>query len=204
MFVNKIRDESLLYLDKEQPNWLIEFEKNPTPVLDLSAIYKNPLFRNVDLTLTDSGMPTFDRHWLTKYLLPRTKVLRELNLEGCNIGDPGLIELMDVFKTNTSLRKLNLKDNSISARRTSKFLDILEEYNFTLCELEIDEGDKDAITKNKNQYESFDLETVTSMLQANESEKDKFMEIKKRIQRLTSFNSEVVKVLFHFFIKQKL
>lgn len=193
MFVNKT-NESLLYLDKEQPEWLIKFEENPTPVLDLSVIYKSPTYKNVDLTLTDSGMPLFDRHWLTKYLLPRTKVLRELNLEGCNIGDPGLLELSEVFKTNTSLRKLNLKDNNISARRVSKFLDVLEEYNFTLCKLEIDEGDKDAITKNKNQYESFDLETVTSMLQANESEKDKFMEIQKRIQRLTNFNTEVVKV----------
>lgn len=192
-----VKDENS-YLETAQPEWLTRYESNPTLSLDLSVIYKDPLYWNVDLTVTDAGMPPNHRRWLTKYLLPRTRVLIELNVEGCNIGDSGLDELAEVFKENTTLRKLNLKDNFISAKKATKFLDVLEEFNVTLCGLEIDEGDRDAVTKNKNQHDSFDLSTVATMLQANESEQDKLLDIQKRAGRLNSFNKKVIEVCIYF------
>lgn len=202
--IKKYPKDDRNYLDTPQPDWLVQYEANPTPTLDLSVIYKAEKYWNVDLTVTDGGMPHAHRKWLTRYLLPRTNSLMELNVEGCNIGDTGLDELADIFRENTTLRRLNLKDNYISAKRAAKFLDVLEEYNVTLCELELDEGDKDAVSKNKYQHDSFDLNTVTSILQANESERDKLTDIKKRASKLNAFNNKIINVCIILFKLKKI
>lgn len=189
--------EEVNYLDTPQPEWLVNYLSNPVSSLDLSSIYSSEEYRNVDLTVTDAGMPVTDRHWLTKHLLKTSDTLVDLNLEGCYIGDGGLSELAEALMNNTTLRRLNLKDNNISAKKASSFLDVIEEYNFTLCDLQIDEGDKDAVTKNKNQYDAFDLETVSSIVTANESERDRFFQIKKRCEKINLFNTKIVRVCLY-------
>lgn len=181
------------FLNTSQPNWLLEYELNPTSSLNVSEVYSVAEYWDVDIMNCDPGMPLFHRHWLMD-LLERTDTITELNLEKCNIGDFGLEELGEILKHNTTIRKLNLKDNNISANKALKFVNMMEEYNFTLCDLEMNEGDKDVIEKSKNQFLSFNLDTISQMVQASEPDKDVFLYIGRKISAFNKFNTKVTKV----------
>lgn len=181
------------YLETAQPSWLVSYELCPKESLDINEIYSSEEYWDVNIEDCDPGMPILHRHWLIN-LIETTDHLRDLNLERCNLGDLGLEELGEVLKTNTSIRQLNLSNNNITAHKALKFLEILEEYNFTLNRLSMNEGNKDLLEKNKNQHLSFGIDTISLIVQATESDKDIFNYVKRRIEAFNKFNTKIVKV----------
>jgi hypothetical protein len=184
------------YLRTPKPAWYLEHtRRKPIELsLDLSKLYGTDEFWQVSLVEKDAGMPAFDRHWCFHLVDTFTPSLTSLNLQRCNVGDKGLEEFILVLKVNTSLRNLNLKDNNLSSRQVGLFLDAIEAHNFTLTTIEIDEGKKSVLAKNKYQHDSVSLLSVAGEIMANESEVDVFETLKRRTNRITSFNAKVCKV----------
>lgn len=184
------------YLRSPRPGWYAEHtRRRPTELsLDLNRIYSAAEFwEGISLVDRDPGMPALHRHWCFNLVDTFTPSLTSLNLERCNVGDKGLEEFVLVLKVNTTLRSLNLKENNISSRQATLFLDVIESFNFTLTNIEFEEGKKTAFAKNKMQHDSLSVNSITSEIMANESESDVFQSVKKRVSRITSLNHRVVK-----------
>lgn len=192
------RNQEDEYLNHAKPSWYAEHtRRKPVELhLDLSKYYSSDEYwQGISLMDRDPGMPIIHRHWCFHLVDNFVPSLTSLNLQKCNFGDKGLEEFILVLKVNTGLRSLNLKDNNLSSRQVNLFLDALEETNFTITNLEFEEGKKTALAKNKYQHDSMSIASVTSEIMAGESEVDAFQNIKKRCQRITNFNSRVCKVL---------
>lgn len=176
----------------EPPKWYIDIGKSQN--LDLCSYYKDEEFWTKNPTLADKGIPYYDRLYLIPALEFNNPPLTSLNFENINLGSLGLKDLATQIKLNTSLRSLNFKNNSLSARSVNQFLDIMEENNFTLTSLMFDEGKKGSVEKDMQQYQYFSLDSLGAEILPNVSENDIFKDTQKRINRLISFNQQVVDV----------
>jgi serine/threonine protein kinase/GTPase SAR1 family protein len=166
--------------------------------LDLNKVYSKEShaeFWEFSVVDRDPGMPVVHRHWCLHLVDTFTPSLTALNLEGINFGDQGLKEFALVLRDNIGLRKLNLKENNLSVRGITTFLDVIETYNFSLTNMDFDESRKTAFAKAALQHESLDLHVVAGEIMANESDAVIFQTIKKRANRIASFNSKVIKVI---------
>jgi hypothetical protein len=191
------------YLRTPRPGWYVEHTRRK-PVefsLDLNKVYSAAEFwEGISLVDRDPGMPVLHRHWCFNLVDTFTPALTSLNLEGCNVGDRGLEEFMQVLKTNTTLRSLNLKENNLSIRKINIFLDIIEAHNFTLCHLELDEAKKTAFAKTSLQHDSLDLSIINSEIMPNVADAALFQSVKKRSSRINTFNTKACKVCLSHFI----
>lgn len=76
--------------------------------------------------------------------------VRELDLRKLNLGDFKLFKLAHALRFNTSVRKLDLRDNNISAKMMLLFTQLVGTHNFDLLDITFDEGVKTLADKSKH------------------------------------------------------
>jgi len=183
------------YLRTSKPTWYATIQKTRENVLDLNKVYSGPEFwEGINVFDRDPGMPVLHRHWALHLICYFSSIV-SVNLEGVNFGDQGLKELAICIRDNNSLRKLNLKENNLSARGITQFLDVVESTNFALIQLDFDESKKTAFAKASLQHDSLDLSVISTEIMANESDANIFQNIKKRASRIAAFNAKALKVI---------
>lgn len=75
--------------------------------------------------------------------------LRELNLKSMNTGDLIAYSLPRALRKNTTIRKIDLRDNNITVAGMLRLLDCLASYSVDLDEVLFDEGDKTIVDKGR-------------------------------------------------------
>jgi len=183
-------------LPPARPDWLVAQSAITTVTnLDSNAIYSQTKYWNVDRTQADPGMPGAYKMYTLHFFRtsPNAKCIVSLNCEHCNLGDKVVLKLVEILSLNNSLKKLNLKDNNITCKAMMKLLDILEPTNYTIVELELDEGKKTVGQKSDMLLRSFATERTD--LEAIEPEHIIFeTKVKPKLRALLKSNSRLQEV----------
>lgn len=75
--------------------------------------------------------------------------LKELNLKSMNTGDLVAYALPRGLRRNTSIKKIDLRDNNLTCAGMMRLIDILATYSVDIDELLLDEGDKTILDKGR-------------------------------------------------------
>jgi hypothetical protein len=136
--------------------------------------------------------------------------VRELDLRKLNLGDFKLFKLAHALRFNTSVRKLDLRDNNISSKMMVLFTQLVGTHNFDILELNFDEGakslaDKSKFNRNVGSLRKARIEAVRAVLDVatptfSEDEQKYFSSLViPTIDKFLSINRSIAAVRYFWF-----